>query len=82
MRSRLDSTYSGAGGDGNSSDSDEETLLRLDHQTANSMSLFYAYPNPMLKMLSEATSKFVIEVSYCLAKSNFQLINISCNSLL
>lgn len=31
-------------------------------ETANRMSLFYAYPTPMLKTLSDATSKFVSEV--------------------
>jgi len=29
---------------------------------ANRMSLFYAYPTPLLKVLSDATSKFVTEV--------------------
>uniref|UniRef100_A0A2P2HY84 Protein FAM49B-like n=1 Tax=Hirondellea gigas TaxID=1518452 RepID=A0A2P2HY84_9CRUS len=59
MRSRLDTSYSGAK-ECNSSDSDDEVLI-LDHQTANKMSLFYAYPTPMLRVVSEATSKFVTE---------------------
>ncbi|KAK4327231.1 hypothetical protein Pmani_002287 [Petrolisthes manimaculis] len=39
--------------------SDEGALI--DHQLANKMSLFYANSTPMLKILSEATSKFVTE---------------------
>ena len=34
----------------------------LDNDTANRMSLFYADPTPMLKTLSDATSRFVREV--------------------
>ena len=33
-------------------------------EMANRMSLFYAYPTPMLKTLSDATSKFVSEVCF------------------
>ncbi|XP_071528468.1 CYFIP-related Rac1 interactor B-like [Panulirus ornatus] len=38
-----------------------EDDLTIDHQLANKMSLFYANSTPMLKILSEATSKFVTE---------------------
>ena len=41
---------------------EEEDQLKLDSQMANKKSLFYAYPTPMLKVISEATSKFVTEV--------------------
>ncbi|KAA0202073.1 hypothetical protein HAZT_HAZT011262 [Hyalella azteca] len=58
MRTRLDHTTPqdlGCNGDS------EEDISKLDHQTANKMSLFYAYPTPMLRVISEATSKFVAE---------------------
>ncbi|XP_042234300.1 CYFIP-related Rac1 interactor B-like isoform X2 [Homarus americanus] len=42
----------------NSVEAVDETI---DHQLANKMSLFYANSTPMLKILSEATSKFVTE---------------------
>ncbi|XP_045604314.1 CYFIP-related Rac1 interactor B [Procambarus clarkii] len=38
-----------------------EDDVTIDHQLANKMSLFYANSTPMLKILSEATSKFVTE---------------------
>lgn len=60
MRSRLDSSY-GTAVEENSSDSEDEVVCQLDHQTANKMSLFYAYPTPMLRVVSEITSKFVTE---------------------
>lgn len=41
-----------------------EDDLTIDHQLANKMSLFYANSTPMLKILSEATSKFVTEVRF------------------
>ncbi|KAF2367128.1 Protein of unknown function DUF1394 [Trinorchestia longiramus] len=57
MRTRLDSS---AAQDINLGDSDDElSSVKFDHQTANKMSLFYAYPTPMLRVISEATSKFV-----------------------
>lgn len=34
----------------------------VSNEEANRMSLFYAYPTPMLKTLSDATTKFVSEV--------------------
>lgn len=46
----------------------QEDGMNMDDQAqvttemANRMSLFYAYPTPMLKTLSDATSKFVSEV--------------------
>lgn len=55
MRSRMDPSYVAC-----EAPSEEEALL-LDHQTANKMSLFYAYPTPMLRVVSEATSRFVEE---------------------
>lgn len=33
----------------------------VNNEQANRMSLFYAYPTPMLKVVSEATTKFVSE---------------------
>lgn len=38
----------------------------VDNELANRMSLFYASATPMLKMLSDATSKFVSDVSLAL----------------
>lgn len=43
----------------NNQSSEDNTVVTNDE--ANRMSLFYAYPTPMLKMLSEATTKFVSE---------------------
>lgn len=34
----------------------------VSNEEANRMSLFYAYPTPLLKTLSDSTSKFVTEV--------------------
>lgn len=39
---------------------DVETVVS--NEMANRMSLFYAYPTPLLKTLSDATTKFVTEV--------------------
>jgi F0F1-type ATP synthase membrane subunit a len=41
----------------------DESDVQVSNEMANRMSLFYAYPTPMLKTLSDATSKFVSEVS-------------------
>lgn len=61
MRTRLDSSYTGTM-ESNSSDSEEENLvLNLDHEVAYKMSLFYANATPMLRVVSDATSKFVSE---------------------
>lgn len=38
---------------------DYNNLTVISTELANRMSLFYAHPTPMLKVLSEATSKFV-----------------------
>lgn len=54
MRGKLESN--------NGTDPGEDDVT-IDHQLANKMSLFYANSTPMLKILSEATSKFVTEVS-------------------
>ena len=40
----------------------DENDVQVSNEMANRMSLFYAYPTPMLKTLSDATSKFVSEV--------------------
>ncbi|EDV23396.1 uncharacterized protein TRIADDRAFT_57978 [Trichoplax adhaerens] len=40
----------------------KEETVEMSMDTANRMSLFYASPTPMLKMLSNATTKFVAEV--------------------
>lgn len=40
-----------------------QTGNEVDNELANRMSLFYASATPMLKMLSDATSKFVSDVS-------------------
>ncbi|ROT73203.1 CYFIP-related Rac1 interactor B [Penaeus vannamei] len=52
MRGKLESN--------NGTDPGEDDVT-IDHQLANKMSLFYANSTPMLKILSEATSKFVTE---------------------
>ena len=58
----------------------DESDVQVSNEMANRMSLFYAYPTPMLKTLSDATSKFVSEVSlsivlcillYCVKKKIF-----------
>jgi hypothetical protein len=41
---------------------DDETAV-VSNEDANRMSLFYAYPTPMLRTLSDITTKFVAEVS-------------------
>ena len=38
-------------------------MQNMDNDLANRMSLFYANATPMLRVLSETTSKFVVEVS-------------------
>jgi len=58
MRSRMDPSYIQPG---DTQDADSEETQLLDHQTANKMSLFYAYPTPMLRVVSDATSRFVQE---------------------
>ena len=46
---------------------DDNEGIQVSNEMANRMSLFYAYPTPLLKTLSDATSKFVTEViKYCL----------------
>ncbi|XP_065843117.1 CYFIP-related Rac1 interactor B-like [Oscarella lobularis] len=40
-------------------DKDPSDLAGVSNEMANRMSLFYAYPTPVLKTLSEATAKFV-----------------------
>lgn len=37
----------------------------VSNEMANRMSLFYAYPTPLLKTLSDATTRFVTEVNGC-----------------
>jgi len=54
-----------------SNDDREFFKLANENETINSalaskMSLFYAQPTPMLKVLSEATMKFVSDVSFIL----------------
>ena len=49
-----------------SQDEDNEKI-QVSNEMANRMSLFYAYPTPLLKTLSDATSKFVTEVCIHLA---------------
>ena len=41
---------------------DDNEGIQVSNEMANRMSLFYAYPTPILKILSDATSKFVTEV--------------------
>ena len=46
---------------------DDNEGIQVSNEMANRMSLFYAYPTPLLKTLSDATSKFVTEViKFCL----------------
>lgn len=40
---------------------DDNEGIQVTNEMANRMSLFYAYPTPLLKTLSDATSKFVTE---------------------
>ncbi len=54
-----------------SSISEEQSLFKtaesdeqISSELASRMSLFYAQPTPMLKVLSEATMKFVANVSF------------------
>lgn len=42
-------------------DPSNESSAVVNNEEANRMSLFYAYPTPMLKAISEATTKFVSE---------------------
>ena len=44
------------------SQDDDSEGIQVSNEMANRMSLFYAYPTPLLKILSDATSKFVTEV--------------------
>ena len=41
----------------------DECELDVSNEMANRMSLFYADPTPMMKVLSTATTRFVSEVS-------------------
>jgi len=41
---------------------DDEAVV-VTNEEANRMSLFFAYPTPMLKAVSDATTKFVNEVA-------------------
>jgi len=40
----------------------DESKAVVSNEEANRMSLFYAYPTPMLRSVSDATTKFVSEV--------------------
>jgi hypothetical protein len=51
----------------------------VSNEEANRMSLFYAYPTPLLKTLSDSTSKFVTEVSDWDRPFLFLLGNESCS---
>ena len=51
---------------------DDNEGIQVSNEMANRMSLFYAYPTPLLKTLSDATSKFVTEVN------NEILFNVVC----
>lgn len=55
-----DSTFFSFKQDSGVSAADDQAQVST--EMANRMSLFYAYPTPMLKTLSDATSKFVSEV--------------------
>ncbi len=43
---------------------DLDQQLDVNNEMANRMSLFYAQATPMLRVLSDTTSKFVSEVSF------------------
>ena len=45
-------------------DGSDENALQVSTEMANRMSLFYAYPTPFLKTLSDATGKFFSDVRY------------------
>lgn len=47
----------------------------VSNEEANRMSLFYAYPTPMLKTLSDATSKFVTENPNIPVENTSQLLS-------
>ena len=42
---------------------DIDSDFDVNNETANRMSLFYAHATPMLKLLSDTTTKFVSDVS-------------------
>ena len=44
--------------------------LEVNDDVANRMSLFYAQPTPMLKVLSDTTTRFVSEVGWLLSLVN------------
>lgn len=75
MRSKIE--HNGSGGSMAPSDSLEDTFT-IDHQLANKMSLFYANSTPMLKILSEATSKFVTEVGVGVVIDGEQKVTETC----
>ena len=57
----------------------DDSDVQVSNEMANRMSLFYAYPTPMLKTLSDATSKFVSEVSQkneTFTKKYFEIISV------
>ena len=58
-RQNMSATGSDVQKDQHASQEDEQ----IDSALAGRMSLFYAQPTPMLKVLSEATMKFVADVS-------------------
>lgn len=45
--------------------------IKIRDELANRMSLFFAYPTPMMKVLSETTVKFLSSVGPWIVVSNF-----------
>lgn len=43
--------------------SKKDTNIKIRDELANRMSLFFAYPTPMMKVLSDSTAKFLSQVS-------------------
>ena len=50
--------------------SKKDLNIRIRDELANRMSLFFAYPTPMMKVLSETTAKFLQTVSTVLPFSS------------
>lgn len=50
--------------------SKKDTNIKVRDELANRMSLFFAYPTPMMKVLSETTAKFLISKDNTVPKDN------------
>jgi len=60
-------------------DYSNDDQAQVSTEMANRMSLFYAYPTPLLKTLSEATTKFVSENKNLPLENTTEMLSTLCN---